>query len=241
MKHGGLPPAQEASTRWSPEEADPVKIPFHLGGDNVAADPAAPIVVCWESDGFEVADRKMLHYRATDVAVDAVAVSPLSSLVATMGAGEVILWRVTGSEKPETPEQLELEPEEADFLAALGPLVPTPRMAKRLFNVYRLLRASAVGRTRLADPSTHDYRAALLLLVLVVAKPAQGAVILDTLESGKEGTWARLIKELQKGADDDLRDTLDHLLTLSAEPTPSSVKIFAEWVEPVRRYLIHPQ
>ena len=226
---------------WSPEEADPVKIPFHLGGDNVAADAAAPLVVCWGSDGFEVADRKMLHYRATDVAVDAAAVSPLGSLIATTGAGEVILWRVTGSEKPETPEQLELEPEEADFLAALGPLVPTPRMAKRLFNVYRLLRASAVGRTRLADPSTHDYRAALLLLVLVVAKPAQGAVILDTLESRKEGTWASLIKELQEGAKDDLRDTLDHLLTLSTEPTPSSVKIFAEWVEPVRRYLIHPQ
>jgi hypothetical protein len=225
---------------WS-HEGDPVKIPFPLGGHNVAADPATPLVVSWGNDGFEVADRKMLRYRTTEIVVDMAAVSPLGSLVATIGAGEVILWRVTGSERPEMPEQLELEPEEADFLTALGPLVPTPRMAKRIFNVYRLLRASAVGRTRLADPSTHDYRAALLLLVLVVAKPAHGAVILEALESRTGGTWARLIEELREEAEGELRDTMDHVLTLSAEPTPSSLKVFAEWAQPIRRYLIHPR
>jgi hypothetical protein len=113
-------------------------------------------------------------------------------------------------------------------------------MAKRLFNVYRLLRASAVGRARLADPSTHDYRVALLLLVLVVVKPAHGIVVLEALESCTEGTWPTLIEELREEAEGELRDTLGHVLTLSAEPTPSDLKVFAEWAQPVRRYLIHP-
>jgi hypothetical protein len=75
---------------WSPDEADPVKIPFSLEGDNVAADPAAPLVVSWGSGGFEVADRKVLRYRAPEVVVDVAAVSPLGSLVATVGAGELV-------------------------------------------------------------------------------------------------------------------------------------------------------
>jgi hypothetical protein len=138
------------------------------------------------------------------------------------------------------PEQLDLEPEEADFLTALAPLMPTPRMAKRLFNVYRLLRASAAGRARLADPSTHDYRAALLLLVLVVARPAQAAVVLDALEDRTEGTWAGLIEELRDGVEGELRDILDHVLELSGEPTPSSLEVFAEWAQHVRRFHINP-
>ncbi len=43
------------------------------------------------------------------------------------------------------PRQLEISDAEMDFLSRLAPLVPSPRAAKRLINLYRLLRARLSG------------------------------------------------------------------------------------------------
>jgi hypothetical protein len=84
----------------SPSEPNPVMVPFAVRGDKVASDQATPLVVFWGTGGFDVADRERPRYRTTEAAVEAAAVSPLGSLVATVGAGEMVLWRVTGLEVP---------------------------------------------------------------------------------------------------------------------------------------------
>ena len=63
----------------------------------------------------------------------------------------------------------------------LFPFVPSPRAAKRLVNVYRLLRAT-VGRdewsTFLGAGGDGDFRAVLLLLALLTGYPSEGTDIL---------------------------------------------------------------
>jgi hypothetical protein len=130
---------------------------------------------------------------------------------------------------------------------SLAPLVPTPRVAKRLLNVYRLLRASAAGRVRLVDPSTGDYRAVLLLLALVVGRPELADTVLDSLARTTEPTWDDFVRSLLPstngerpppviGLDADSRAALRQALALSAAPTPSSIATFRDWAEDVRRF-----
>ena len=88
--------------------------------------------------------------------------------------------------------QLELGPEEVEFVANLGPVVPTARSAKRLVNVYRVLRASMVGR-RLSDPASGEYKVALLLLSLVTGWPHLAPPVLRELEDGTAGSWPELL------------------------------------------------
>ena len=225
--------------RWLDTDADVVELPFGLEGWRLAADPAASVVLSWGAGGFEVADGQAIRYREPDRAVDLAAVSPSGSLVATAGGGEVLLWRVTGSEQPEMPDQLELAPEEVAFLGEMAPLVPTPRLAKRLVNVYRLLRASAFGRARLGDPSTRDYRVAIVLLVLAVAWPAEANAVFNAIAAGEDGTWPDLLDHVLKVTDGDGRDALLCVRALSAERPSESITLYEEWSAEVQRFHVH--
>lgn len=98
---------------------------------------------------------------------------------------------VAGKEKPGRarltlrPELLEITREEAETLVRLQPMVPSPRAAKRLVNVYRLLRARLpvealpgfVGTGQ--EPGTH--RPALLLLAMLVGYPTEATDLLREL------------------------------------------------------------
>ena len=71
---------------------------------------------------------------------------------------------------------LDLSAEEVDFLAALHPLMVTPWSAKRLVNLYRILRSSDG-----IDGPAVDYQAALVLLALVITFPEPAAALLARL------------------------------------------------------------
>jgi hypothetical protein len=240
-----LVPLDGAAWCWADNEPLPSPTPVVTTASRVAADPRAPATILWGADGFDVVDVQGVRYRS-DVLVDDAAVSPLGRLVATAGGGELRLWQIAITGAPELPSQLELEPEEAAFIVSLAPLVGTPRVAKRLLNVYRLLRASAVGRARLADPSTGDYRVALLLLALVVGQPELADAVLDALEATKKKSAQQFIRSLLPPATQlppvvvDGEARLRAALTLAAPPTPSSIDSFREWGRDVRRFHVAP-
>jgi WD40 repeat protein len=81
------------------------------------------------------------------------------------------------------PAGLVLQRHEIDFLAALGVFLPTPRAAKKLVNLYRLVRIGVAEAelTAFALPNSDSYRAVGLLLALVVGTPTIASAALGSV------------------------------------------------------------
>jgi hypothetical protein len=73
------------------------------------------------------------------------------------------------------PRGLQVSQPEADFLARLGPLLPTPRAAKRLVNLYRLVRISIPEAELTEFAGTGGgapHQVVQVLLAILVGSPA---------------------------------------------------------------------
>jgi hypothetical protein len=182
--------------------------------------------------------------------IEAVAVGAADSLVATAGGGVYQLWYTGDEFVEEDASQLELGPEEAEFVASLGPVVPTARSAKRLVNVYRVLRASRVGR-RLSDPASGEYKVALLLLSLVTGWPHLAPAVLRELKDGTAGSWPELLDAVRgklaardeaalvrgPGREDEDGEILDRFQRLF-EGAQADLGRCRAWVPDVRRFSV---
>jgi hypothetical protein len=109
------------------------------------------------------------------------------------------------------PTELVITPEELRFMVALSPLFETPRAAKRLVNVYRLLRVS-VGADRLLD--REGYEPALLLLAIGIGFPAQAGETFSEL-AASSAMWPEFVQHLEHDA--------RGRLTRAAQPLPNSL------------------
>lgn len=176
----------EASTNETELNTDPSTARFVLR--------SGPTVIVGQHDSTGLAEESRFEV----VPLDAAALGPSGSLVATAGGGSYQLWYIGDQFAEEDISQLELGPEEAEFVAALGPVVPTARAAKRLVNVYRVLRASKVGRDKLRDPASGEYKVALLLLSLVTGWPHLAQLVLRELENSIAKTWPELLDAVRK-------------------------------------------
>jgi hypothetical protein len=93
---------------------------------------------------------------------------------------------------------------EVEFAQKLGPLVDSPRAAKRLMNTYRLIRATQhVGsRSRFlgTDGSPGEYQAVLTLLAVAAGYPTMADRLLVALEedAGPKGmsSWSSFVAAL---------------------------------------------
>jgi hypothetical protein len=107
--------------------------------------------------------------------------APGTELPAAGGAGQVEL----------RPLGLQVSQAEVEFMARLGGLLPTPRVAKRLVNLYRLVRIG-VRSGELAefvgDEAGGPYQAVQVLLALLVGHPEFARevfrIILDSADEG---------------------------------------------------------
>jgi hypothetical protein len=140
------------------------------------------------------------------------------------------------------PPQLVLSTQEEDFLAALAPFVGTPRMAKRLVNLYRLMRAYVRELdefTGTADaPGTYRQVAILLALVLSVGQHAD--IVLNLVEDAPDGELAALLLKLSAAdvpADDSplvaLRPAIEQVSPLLSGADLASAR---EWIPLIRRF-----
>lgn len=100
--------------------------------------------------------------------------------------------------KPDIPPMaaltLRLTAQERQALIDVGPLITTPRSAKRLVNTYRLLRSglSAAEAERLCD---HDLRTVCLMLAMQVGFPAETVTFLERL-ADEDASVADLVADL---------------------------------------------
>ena len=217
------------------------------------ADPSIPGIVLWSSPTVIVARQDNADpvevARFSVEPVNTAALSPNGGLVATAGGGFCRLSYLGGTFEDEDVSQLELSAEEAAFIATLGPIVPTARAAKRLVNVYRMLRASRIGREKLQDPGNDEYKIALLLLSLVTGWPHLALLVLHELDNATSGTWIDLLDAIHKepptpdrfafargpGRGDENLEILHALHELS-EDAPTELDRYRAWAFHIRRF-----
>lgn len=238
-------------------EVSPVQFAPEPGGGitELLANPSMPkfairsntTLVVGQVDGSAPAEQARFEVAQAGVA----ALSPNGLLVATAGDGSCQLWYVGASFTNEDIGELELGLEEAKFIGTLGPVVPTARAAKRLVNVYRVLRASSVGRQKLQDPATGDYMIAMLLLSLVTGWPYLALPVLRELDSSTSQTWTELLEKVcaalstrdratfarGPGRDDENVEVLRALQKLS-EAAPTGLDRYQAWAPAIRRFSI---
>ncbi|MET8763711.1 P-loop NTPase fold protein [Lentzea sp. NPDC004782] len=115
-----------------------------------------------------------------------------------------------------TPRGMRFSGPELLYLEQLSPLVRTPRAAKRLVNLYRLVKA------RMAPSETDaflnvDYKVVLVLLAVLVGRSGQCDALFDAIESGRD--W---------------RQEMDRLVgDLSV---PDDLSAYRKWLPLVRRF-----
>jgi hypothetical protein len=217
------------------------------------ADPSIPGIVLWSSPTVIVARQDNADpveiARFSTEPINTAALSPNGRLVASVGGGSCRLWHLGSTFEDEDVSQLELTQEEAAFMATLGPIVPTARAAKRLVNVYRMLRASRIGREKLQDPDNGEYKIALLLLGLVTGWPHLALLVLRELDNATSGTWADLLDAIQNepptsdrfafargpGRGDENLEILRALHKLSKE-APAELDRYRAWSPHIRRF-----
>jgi len=95
---------------------------------------------------------------------------------------EVWALRTPRTDPDLTANALRITAEERAVIVALRPLINTPRLAKRLINTYRLLRASLTADelTRLRGG---EHKVVLILLALLLGEPERAHGLLRTLTS----------------------------------------------------------
>jgi hypothetical protein len=110
---------------------------------------------------------------------------------------------------PAGSHSLDITPPELDFAQALGPLVSSPRAAKRLMNTYRLIRSTQQlgSRSRFlgSDGKPGSFQAALLLLAIASGYPMLADRVLVAIERdatpARITNWSSFVAALNPGVD----------------------------------------
>lgn len=162
--------------------------------------------------------------------------------------------------------ELDITPSEKRAMKACAPLLATPRQAKRLVNVYRVLRASCTPE-RFEKLHTTDYPSLLCLLALNIGYPDLGALLMvsfanggfaddvalgDRLRTLVEKRVLSLAPERRLECEQQYKTSLERARAAienthtalgkadDEEPLPSvEVGTMARWGEPVSRFSYH--
>ena len=134
------------------------------------------------------------------------------------------------------PQGLQLSQAEVEFMTRLGGLVPTPRAAKRLVNIYRLVRigipdgelAGFVG-----DEKGGPYQAVQVLLAMLVGHPEFAReVFRELIDGARGGDLATLVEKVgETGGETRTSGTIRNELTKIRE-----VAVLAVDVDECRRW-----
>ncbi len=141
------------------------------------------------------------------------------------------------------PEGLRLSAAERELLPRLGPLLSTPRSAKRLVNLYRLLRIGipeAELPAFVGDQDGGPYQAAAILLATVIGRPAQARLLLTALPDADPGE--DIVSFLRSPAWESqwlgrLADLVDLVETIRKDlPVHGELASYHQWATTVARF-----
>ncbi|MBB2742104.1 UNVERIFIED_ORG: WD40 repeat protein [Microbispora rosea subsp. rosea] len=146
------------------------------------------------------------------------------------------------------PPGLRLQPNEVDFLAQLAPLVPGPRAAKKLVNLYRLVRISVPERklSRFVGDGG-DYQAVQILLAILVGFPAKAGGIFQAMlaYAGEDIHLVQLLSEVTwpQGLEKEMQATMRLVRELMEhnEKVVAPISTLRQWIPDVARFSFHTQ
>jgi hypothetical protein len=139
-------------------------------------------------------------------------------------------------------EALVIRPWELDFASRLHAFVPTPRAAKRFANIYRILKApldrSQLARHEGTNELPGDFRLPMLLLALLVGRPAESVQLLPQFlrnaQADSEPFWAYREDATLSAEAEKVRT---EVAALAEEPGfPRSPELVIEWLPRVARF-----
>jgi hypothetical protein len=129
------------------------------------------------------------------------------------------------------PQALVISSSERELLGKVGALVPTPRTAKRLVNIYRMLRVSVPDSELEAflPSGGSEYQAVVLLLGILIGRPSRAHGVFQKLEAAADA--------------DDLWEVLAEFADIceSLAPIHDEIKVtqagpYRRWVPRVARF-----
>ena len=143
------------------------------------------------------------------------------------------------------PLRLQLSQPEIEFMARLGSVIPTPRAAKRLVNLYRLVRIG-IGDPDIADFIGSDaggpYQVVQILLAVLVASPATAPLIFREIASAPdEGNVMAILEGVGELTGSDFCKRIYAELSRIANEIPvlTTVTEFQRWCPILARYSFH--
>lgn len=132
---------------------------------------------------------------------------------------------------PPRPKGLVISDDEAMLLSQLGSLVPTPRAAKRLVNIYRMLRVSAAESEGVpfSPGEGNEYQAIIVLLAIVIGLPDLVSPIFREIEAAAEGEeiWTVTAR---------VPEASEHLAHLHPHVSARSIGPYQRWAPRVARF-----
>ena len=101
-----------------------------------------------------------------------------------------------------SPPNLIIQPWEQEFMKQLDELIPSPRSAKRLVNLYRLIKAtvseSELPRFEGNAKRGGEYQAVLLMLAMLAGFSDQAYDVFNVLSEGRvKGPWWKFVRRLK--------------------------------------------
>jgi acylphosphatase len=156
-----------------------------------------------------------------------------------------------------TPDELLVTPAELEFMKSLAALYETPRAAKRLANVYRLIRVT-VGADQL--DRDQSYEPVLVLLSIAIAFPALAGDVFRAIRRNRAVMWDPFVaglrpqsgnrpgpalipdKETLTPAENNAWTRLANALQAVGrdELSDRHMEQFEEWIEVVADFSFHP-
>lgn len=149
------------------------------------------------------------------------------------------------------PEGLLLQPVERQFIPLVGPLLPTPRAAKKLVNLYRLIRIGVDEQDLgdfVGDATGGQYQAVLLLLGILVGRPELARPLLAQLRTSPTADFSSLLRQLADpqpaptGGEDSsdewrqLADAVDTIRKEAGGQVIDDLAVYREWGPKVARF-----
>jgi hypothetical protein len=154
------------------------------------------------------------------------------------------------------PSGLHLRSVETEFMSRLGPLLPTPRSAKKLANLYRLVRIGIHDQDIAAFIANDSYQVVQILLAILVGTSATSSTIFTAILDATSGDLVEFLCD-DRACDDDamnvpasdwaaaaperrrVADTLRRIRIESAKPVTTSLSDYKQWCPRLARYSFH--
>ena len=139
------------------------------------------------------------------------------------------------------PSPLRLSEAEIVFLAALAPLLPTPRAAKKLVNLYRLIRfgipEAELPRFLDSHEEHSDHRAVQVLLALLVGHPNAAPILLNAIQEANPQDDLTTLLEAAGPQGSSAADALRQIG--NRQRFPSTAGPYQTWCREVSRLSFH--